>query len=146
MLCLVLGIYIIRCFFFFFKQKTAYEMRISDWSSDVCSSDLVVASAPSALSVTVYRAPDRDAGSIDLDDLGGFALISETRTVHLPAGVTRLRLEGVADGIDAATAILTGLPGAVTEKNRDAARITPLALLDASLGAPVAREGTKPPP
>src|SRR3546814_20337938 len=37
----------VRCFsamfscFFFFKQKTAYEMRISDWSSDVCSSDLV---------------------------------------------------------------------------------------------------------
>src|SRR3546814_8688806 len=30
-----------RLFFFFFKQKTAYEMRISDWSSDVCSSDLV---------------------------------------------------------------------------------------------------------
>src|SRR3546814_60455 len=28
------------CYFFFFKQKTAYEMRISDWSSDVCSSDL----------------------------------------------------------------------------------------------------------
>src|SRR3546814_3176515 len=28
--------------FFFFKQKTAYEMRISDWSSDVCSSDLIV--------------------------------------------------------------------------------------------------------
>src|SRR3546814_10023208 len=30
--------------FFFFKQKTAYEMRISDWSSDVCSSDLFVVS------------------------------------------------------------------------------------------------------
>src|SRR3546814_2304459 len=31
------------CFsFFFFKQKTAYEMRISDWSSDVCSSDLLI--------------------------------------------------------------------------------------------------------
>src|SRR3546814_12476206 len=30
------------CFIFFFKQKTAYEMRISDWSSDVCSSDLVL--------------------------------------------------------------------------------------------------------
>src|SRR3546814_3077473 len=28
--------------FFFFKQKTAYEMRISDWSSDVCSSDLTI--------------------------------------------------------------------------------------------------------
>src|SRR3546814_19154533 len=31
-------------FFFFFKQKTAYEMRISDWSSDVCSSDLLTTS------------------------------------------------------------------------------------------------------
>src|SRR3546814_9808785 len=31
--------------FFFFKQKTAYDMRISDWSSDVCSSDLRVALA-----------------------------------------------------------------------------------------------------
>src|SRR3546814_14752965 len=29
--------------FFFFKQKTAYELRISDWSSDVCSSDLLIA-------------------------------------------------------------------------------------------------------
>src|SRR3546814_8885793 len=33
-------------FFFFFKQKTAYEMRISDWSSDVCSSDLAQRSGP----------------------------------------------------------------------------------------------------
>src|SRR3546814_1352825 len=33
-MCMISG------FFFFFKQKTAYEMRISDWSSDVCSSDL----------------------------------------------------------------------------------------------------------
>src|SRR3546814_6816162 len=32
---------VVVCFFFFFKQKTAYEMRISDWSSDVCSSDLL---------------------------------------------------------------------------------------------------------
>src|SRR3546814_3593724 len=32
--------HLILCVFFFFKQKTAYEMRISDWSSDVCSSDL----------------------------------------------------------------------------------------------------------
>src|SRR3546814_2283981 len=34
--------------FFFFKQKTAYEMRISDWSSDVCSSDLTQAMASRA--------------------------------------------------------------------------------------------------
>src|SRR3546814_4870365 len=35
-----------HCVFFFFKQKTAYEMRISDWSSDVCSSDLADADRP----------------------------------------------------------------------------------------------------
>src|SRR3546814_3221814 len=37
--CLLLVLFSV--FFFFFKQKTAYEMRISDWSSDVCSSDLL---------------------------------------------------------------------------------------------------------
>src|SRR3546814_8235040 len=40
--------------FFFFKQKTAYEMRISDWSSDVCSSDLP------ALEVRATRKPTED--------------------------------------------------------------------------------------
>src|SRR3546814_7833304 len=39
---------ICSCFFFFFKQKTAYEMRISDWSSDVCSSDLILDDGRSA--------------------------------------------------------------------------------------------------
>src|SRR3546814_5279679 len=38
-------------YFFFFKQKTAYEMRISDWSSDVCSSDLSGGGAGSAPSM-----------------------------------------------------------------------------------------------
>src|SRR3546814_8096836 len=36
------GWFFVLCVFFVFKQKTAYEMRISDWSSDVCSSDLEV--------------------------------------------------------------------------------------------------------
>src|SRR3546814_1845670 len=36
----MLVLYHLWCVVFFFKQKTAYEMRISDWSSDVCSSDL----------------------------------------------------------------------------------------------------------
>src|SRR3546814_15794048 len=38
----VLQMYGFLGLFFFFKQKTAYEMRISDWSSDVCSSDLIL--------------------------------------------------------------------------------------------------------
>src|ERR1700730_7403961 len=44
----------------------------------------VLADAPTDLSVTVYRAPRRDAGEMDLDDLQGFALIRETRTICLP--------------------------------------------------------------
>src|SRR3546814_5316798 len=40
MLCCVMVIVVFS--FFFFKQKTAYDMRISDWSSDVCSSDLLM--------------------------------------------------------------------------------------------------------
>src|SRR3546814_19607962 len=40
--------------FFFFKQKTAYEMRISDWSSDVCSSDLPTVSAFTQAGYTNY--------------------------------------------------------------------------------------------
>src|SRR3546814_7382127 len=41
--------------FFFFKQKTAYEMRISDWSSDVCSSDLLRAEMDDAIDVTAAQ-------------------------------------------------------------------------------------------
>src|SRR3546814_3591405 len=46
-------------FFFFFKQKTAYEMRISDWSSDVCSSDLL--GAPVRRPVVVRQVEVRHA-------------------------------------------------------------------------------------
>src|SRR3546814_6050519 len=50
--------------FFFFKQKTAYEMRISDWSSDVCSSDLAVAKFGRYFN----RSPDR----LGLEDVRAF--------------------------------------------------------------------------
>src|SRR3546814_9444929 len=56
-------------FFFFFKQKTAYEMRISDWSSDVCSSDLSIIGfddSPTATHIwpalSTVRWPIRDMG------------------------------------------------------------------------------------
>src|SRR3546814_6645866 len=51
---------------FFFKQKTAYEMRISDWSSDVCSSDL-----PDAVSVTAHRLDGKAVGTLDRIDPAG---------------------------------------------------------------------------
>lgn len=97
----------------------------------------ITADAPHALSVTVYRAPQRESGSIELDDLEGFALVTETRTVHLPAGVTRLRFEGVADGIEPESAIISGLPDGVIEKNRDARILSPAALFEAAVGKQV---------
>src|SRR3546814_3249191 len=42
-------------FFFFFKQKTAYELRISDWSSDVCSSDLKISDHERNLLTQIFR-------------------------------------------------------------------------------------------
>src|SRR3546814_1644665 len=50
---------------FFFKQKTAYEMRISDWSSDVCSSDLLMqlALCVPAVMIDPYSASTRSATS-----------------------------------------------------------------------------------
>src|SRR3546814_8411650 len=64
-LCVSLSVVCVLCFFFFFKQKTAYEMRISDWSSDVCSSDLIASptSSPALnaglFQITVDTAPLR---------------------------------------------------------------------------------------
>ena len=101
----------------------------------------VAASAPADLSVTVYRNPDdlQNGGgkALALDDLGGFALVSETRTVSIPAGESRIRFGGVADGIDAASALITGLPNGVLEKNRDARVLSPSALLAATVGKSV---------
>src|SRR3546814_13941415 len=57
------------CFFLFFKQKTAYEMRISDWSSDVCSSDLIAALLAWSLRYVTVFADDILAARRELDRL-----------------------------------------------------------------------------
>src|SRR3546814_3718994 len=69
-------------FFFFFKQKTAYEMRISDWSSDVCSSDLPVGVGEAPVLRGLGRGGRRESGG-QRRKLGpeGSALRSEERRV-----------------------------------------------------------------
>src|SRR3546814_10225888 len=70
------------CFFFvFFKQKTAYEMRISDWSSDVCSSDL-------------YAFVARDVG----------ALVADLPVAKI--GFDRWRMDRMQQALDAAGVVL----------------------------------------
>src|SRR3546814_2817619 len=50
----VVSCFLVTSCVFFFKQKTAYEMRISDWSSDVCSSDLAIAPTYAAILTALY--------------------------------------------------------------------------------------------
>ncbi|ARS28064.1 DUF4139 domain-containing protein [Sphingomonas sp. KC8] len=96
---------------------------------------VVASPGPQAVSVTVYRNPDRGTDdAMNLRWLRGFALITETRTVTLPVGQSEIRFEGVAGGILPQSAIVTGLPGGVDEKNRDARLLSPGALLDGHLG------------
>lgn len=117
---------------------------LSSLASTAALAGDIAAAAPSDLSVTVYRATYRNGGSIQLNALGGFAVITETRRVTLPAGESRLRFEGVVDGILAESAIITGLPGGVIEKNRDAALLSPSALMRAALGKVIQLKRTNP--
>ncbi|HET9637803.1 MAG TPA: hypothetical protein VFP12_01200 [Allosphingosinicella sp.] len=90
---------------------------------------------PQSVAVTVYRAPGRGADSaMDLRWLNGFALVTESRRVSVPAGESDIRFEGVAGGILPESAIVSGLPQGVVEKNQDAWLLSPGSLLDASLG------------
>src|SRR3546814_9500297 len=72
-------------FFFLFKQKTAYEMRISDWSSDVCSSDLTK---------LVVGVEDREIG-LQPDQLGMAA--EHSRRDGVERAEPRHAFHGVAD-------------------------------------------------
>ena len=103
-------------------------------SAPALAQAIVNSPAPERVAVTVYRNPDRGLQPLNLGWLGGYALVSETRRVRLPAGQTELRFEGVTSGIVPQSAIVTGLGEAVIEKNRDARLLSPGALLDASLG------------
>src|SRR3546814_5849832 len=55
-------------YFFFFKQKTAYEMRISDWSSDVCSSDLLTTEEHGAYLLLLMAAWGTEDCSLPYDE------------------------------------------------------------------------------
>ncbi|WP_336977849.1 hypothetical protein [Altererythrobacter fulvus] len=104
-----------------------------------------MASTPSAVSVTLYRDPDRGPDAqINRNWPRGFAMINETRTVTLPPGESTIRFEGVAEGMVAVSAIVTGLPGGTIEKNRNADLLSPAALVDGTLGNRVTITRTNP--
>ena len=94
---------------------------------------LVVSDQSEDVTITIYRAPGRGDGAINPDWPQGYALITETRTVNLPAGDAMVRFEGVSEGMFPESAIVSGLPNGVREKNRDARLLSPQGLVDAYL-------------
>src|SRR3546814_18182213 len=126
-------------FFFFFKQKTAYEVRISDWSSDVCSFDLRrLAARPAghlsrrlsdgnepAVHAGLRRAlpqprqgrqPAGDPARLDRD------FLAAAHAVDLPRRPLRLRLVSHRDGRDAGELVLED-PKSVVEGTRVSGRV-----------------------
>ncbi|MES2445339.1 MAG: hypothetical protein V4574_21135 [Pseudomonadota bacterium] len=104
----------------------------------------VTSPGPDSVAVTIYRDPDRSAADQPKPGwLRGYALITERRTITIPAGRAVIRFEGVAGGILPESAIVTGLPDGVREKNLDAALLSPGTLYARSLGRPVTIRRTR---
>ncbi|MFN4135278.1 MAG: DUF4139 domain-containing protein [Novosphingobium sp.] len=114
-------------------------------SPPVLAETVVTSAAPASVSVSVYRAPDRASDrAMDLDWLQGYALVTERREVEIPAGKATIRFEGVAAGLFPESAIITGLPSGVREKNLDADLLSPRSLYARMFGRPVVVRRTLP--
>src|SRR3546814_8147582 len=83
----MLSLCVLMFLFFFFKQKTAYEMRISDWSSDVCSSDLLLPE----MEPEIGAALSDYLSSEGITVLGKLAYQSVRKTAEGDAALTVLR-------------------------------------------------------
>lgn len=125
--------------------RAAFLIGLAVLAAPVAARDVVDASEPDKLAVTVYRDPARSEGDrMNTDWPRGFAMISETRRVTLPPGKSTIRFTGVAEGMVAVSAIVTGLPGGTIEKNRNAELLSPAALVNGMLGNRITITRTNP--
>jgi hypothetical protein len=111
-------------------------------SWDPALADTIASPRPDKVAVTLYRGGEGPFQA--LDDwqrqqamIKGLILVTETRTVFLPAGRHTLRFDGVADALIAESAAVEGLPGPTIERNYDYALLSPGTLLERSLGQPI---------
>jgi hypothetical protein len=110
-------------------------LSLSGLAAPAFAQAVITSQGPDHVEVTVYRDPGRGPSeAFDLSMLNGYALVSETRRVSIPAGESEIRFEGVAGGIVPQSAIVAGFPQGIVERNRDAFLLSPATLLDASLG------------
>src|SRR3546814_2358944 len=88
-------------FFFFFKQKTAYEMRISDWSSDVCSSDLTTLQLLMDATSAVLNRAESSRFASQLESL------THNSTNFVPEGESRLKVRHLNNDHEAFDEVMT---------------------------------------
>src|SRR3546814_11347011 len=129
-----LDTFFIFCVFFFFKQKTAYEMRISDWSSDVCSSDLNTNASVEAVTHEPCEKASRD-------DTGEPAPMSVPGRIEGGSSVTQQRRapgESTAERLEQQQLATLDLSGAdcLVQRQRHRARRRVAVLVDGDDDAP----------
>jgi hypothetical protein len=110
--------------------------------SGVCYADIIASPAAEKTAVTLYRGDSRAFQTLQSWEREqalkkGLILVTETRTVTLPAGRHTLRFDAVADGLIPQSAAVEGLPGGTVERNYDYALLSPGTLLERSLNQPV---------
>jgi hypothetical protein len=125
------------------RQSAALLAMVAVSHAALADAPIIVSKAPDSVAVTFYRDNGRGADqSIEFDSaaveegyaepLGGFAMITETRTIDIPAGEAVVRFEGVAGGIVPESAMLFN--GDLKEKNFDGRLLSQRGLLDAFTG------------
>lgn len=95
--------------------------------------ETVISEASDDVNITIYQDQNRGDRLINANWPRGYALITEKRTITIPAGESQIRFEGVSEGMLPESAILSGLPNGVAEKNRDERLLSPYGLVDSFL-------------
>ncbi len=124
---------------------------LTNWAAAQVVSAQVVSERPDKVAVVLYQdhaprfqpLPGGDQDDAFGDD-PGLAVVSEIRTVDLPAGRTRLSFRGVADGMVPQTAAVEGLDGRLIERNYDFDLLSPGTLIEKAIGAPARLVRTNP--
>ncbi|NBB17692.1 hypothetical protein GVN21_20215, partial [Caulobacter sp. SLTY] len=102
---------------------------------------VAVSPRPDEVALTIYQDPSPTGY---YNGRAGLALVTEWRTIEVPAGESKVSFEGVAAGIVPATAALDGLPADVAERNQDYNLMSPGSILAAAIGEPVRLVRTNP--
>src|SRR3546814_11470638 len=104
--------------FFFFKQKTAYEMRISDWSSDVCSSDLLGTVGTHAINQSVYKEMSFDAVK-DFAPISLVAAVPNILVANPSLEANSVDRKSVVEGKSVSVRVDLGGSSIIKKKNKD---------------------------